>query len=74
MGQKFARGESSITEISVIESISWYSCDIYLKVLWLPCACIIWSVLCKNYVNNDISFDFHSFDVIFQDSENKFAL
>ena len=27
MGQTFARGKSSFTEISVFESLSWHSCD-----------------------------------------------
>ena len=37
-------------------------------------AIVVWSVRCKNYVNNDVSFNFQSFDVIFEDSGNKFAL
>ena len=75
MGQKFARGKSSFTEIFVFESLSWHSCDMDLKVLYV-ChrACIVWSVQCKKYVNNDINFHFQSFDVIFEDSGNKFTL
>ena len=37
-------------------------------------ACIVWSVRCKNYVNSDINLNFQSFDVIFEDFGNKFAL
>ena len=78
MGQKSARDKSSFTEISVFESLSWHSCDMNLKMLWscygCRCACIVWSVRCKKYVNNDINFNFQSLDVIFEDSGNKFAL
>ena len=64
------RGKSPFTEIFVFESLSWHSCECY----GCCCACIVWSVPCKKYMNNDINFNFQSFNVIFEDSGNTFAL
>ena len=73
-GNRVTWGKSSFTEISVFESLSWHSCDMDLKVLWLPLCLHSLVIRCKKYINNDINLNFQSFNVIFEDSGNKFAL